>query len=204
MAFLLFLVVLWNLNTDSFGELDLQKTRMQAEKISQELHGILEQNTGKQQLEKAYKTTSCSSVTKEKPDTFLRGLVLSIEKRFNDTQTALLHSKVSVSSHGTGNITQGKVETSVQDCCTNIQRPLPYVARFRAEVNTSVACENIHVSPSYNKTKKKHIFSTFRSNFKVSSAVSWQYFGSSQGNYLQFPSSSRVCNSTNAFDPRFK
>ncbi|XP_048589597.1 VWFA and cache domain-containing protein 1 isoform X2 [Nematostella vectensis] len=182
------------------GHTNTQNCNMQllASQVSAQLHATFESNLHAAKLQTLYQNVEFSNAPSTNPHDILQAIARGIEHKFNETINALLNAKTALTNTGASN-------TRIIECCA-----MPAIARanysyrFRAMLNTSVACKTRNPKDSGIIQGENSLVKTFRNNLVDSSVISWQYFGTSTGNYLQFPASGKVCNGSSSFDPRFQ
>ena len=166
---------------------------IKAKVIARSLHDSFEDNLGFSYLQTLYDSLHC--VKKDlNAKTVLRKLVQPATARLQVFSTAL--QKYNIVAENVSVVT-GK-ENIATDCCRTTSTH--YSDRFHASVDLSSAC----VVNKGNGSLVMELVGGFSKTLNDSSDVLWQYYGSIDGEYLQFPASRRYCNgSSSQFDPRF-
>lgn len=181
------------------------QTNTAAKQIADCLHGVFEKNLGFKHLQKLYDSLSCAN-----QDDDASKLLHSI----TEPATARLNASVRVLKDLSRTLQQVSIETqkvNISRCCCGLNDTSGsshFSDKFRSVVNLSTGC-SITQSPlqsSQNNSRlNNELLNGFTRNFNSSSVVAWQYYGSIDGEYLQYPASTRYCNgNTSNFDPRFK
>lgn len=165
------------------------------------LHKTFEENTGFKHLHKLYDSLSCVSQNNY-GKRLLHNITEPAAARLNTSMTFLqdLSKKVQQLSSKFQRI-------NVTKCCQNSTLPTEFSDRLRSSVDLSKGCSISESSQDSQDSFQLNsaLESGFQENFNESSVVAWQYYGSINGEYLQYPANERYCDgSTSQFDPRFK
>lgn len=170
-----------------------------AGQLADSLHDAFRKNAGIDYLYRLYDSLSCVHQDNH-GKTLLENITKPAVDRLNSTMKFLQD-----------------LERNLQQISSNFQRPnVSYCCQenatsFDERVLSSVDLkQGCTISESYQGTDgdltfNSEVLSGFQKNFNKSSLVSWQYYGSINGEYLQYPSNQRHCDGTSSnFDPRFK
>ena len=165
------------------------------------LHKTFEENTGFNHLHKLYDSLSCVSQNNY-GKRLLHNITEPAAARLNTSMRFLqdLSKKVQQLSSKFQRI-------NVTKCCQNSTFPTQFSDRLRSSVDLTKGCSISESSRDSEDSFKLNsaLESGFQENFNESSVVAWQYYGSINGEYLQYPANERYCDgSTSQFDPRFK
>ena len=166
------------------------------------LHKTFEENTGFDHLHKVYDSLSCVSQNNY-GKRLLHNITEPAAARLN-TSMSFLHDL----SKKMRQLSSKFQRVNVTKCCQNLTLPIEFSDRLRSSVDLTKGCsitESSQDSEDSFKLQSAALVSGFQENFNKSSVVAWQYYGSINGEYLQYPANERYCDgSTSQFDPRFK
>lgn len=182
------------------AEADLLKDKRRIEKwgdqFSREANNVWEKYSGLMHFkhlvnEASYETKSIQGCE------LLKNISIDIDKNLQDVIRSLLLNKLMLESEYR---LQKNTSSKIVDCCSSdvIKR---YDARFGINVNRSKSCA---LSPSKDQFLTSAQEKNYKKNILSTKALTWQYFGSSQGEYHEYPASSRKCHKTKKFDPRLR
>ncbi|XP_068702229.1 VWFA and cache domain-containing protein 1-like isoform X1 [Montipora foliosa] len=192
--------------TVSFSLLLAQWTGTQANLASQLADSFQEafvKNTGFDYLHTVYDSLPCVY-----QDNYGKQLLENITKPARDR----LNTVITFLQNLNENLQHisSKYQLSNVSCCCQGNEPSSLTVfhdRLQSFVNLWKGCT---ISESYQGSQddlrfNSELLNGFRENFNKSVLVSWQYYGSINGEYLQYPSNKRHCegNASN-LDPRFK
>lgn len=183
---------------------DAAQTNTAAKQIADCLHEVFEKNLGFKHLQKLYDSLACA---KQNDDT--SKLLNSI----TEPAAARLNASVRVLKNLSKTLQQVSTETqkvNISRCCRGLNDTSGsshFSDKLRSLVDLSTGCsitkstlQSTDINSRYNE-----LLGGFKRNFNRSSVAAWQYYGSIDGEYLQYPASTRYCNgNTSDFDPRFK
>ncbi|XP_032221259.2 VWFA and cache domain-containing protein 1 [Nematostella vectensis] len=94
--------------------------------------------------------------------------------------------------------------TSRTECCKADTRWLKYDSRFRTKVNLDEMCVIISGAASSNpKQLQDNVLQTMKQNIENNPTLTWQYFGSEEGLYTNYPMI-RDSSSCSSYDPRYR
>ena len=170
-----------------------------AGQLADSLHDAFRKNAGIDYLYRLYDSLSCVH-----QDNYGKTLLENITKpavdRLNSTMKFLQDLERNLQQ-----ISSNFQRSNVSYCCQ--ENATSFDERVLSSVDLKQGCT---ISESYQGTDgdltfNSEVLSGFQKNFNKSSLVSWQYYGSINGEYLQYPSNQRHCDGTSSnFDPRFK
>lgn len=179
-----------------------------ASQLSVCLHKAFQQNTGFDHLNKLY-----DCLPRVSQDTDGRRLLYNITEpaagRLNTSMKFLQNLSKRVAQQLSS--TESAQRVNLTKCCQLNANGLltQFNDRLRSSVDLTKGC-SISESASQNTEEdsfklNSELLKEFQENFNKSSFVVWQYYGSVNGEYLQYPGNTRYCDSsTPQFDPRFK
>ena len=165
------------------------------------LHKTFEENTGFDHLHKLYDSLSCVSQNNNG-----KRLLYNI----NEPAAARLNASMRFLQDLSKKVQQLSAKfqrVNITKCCQNSTFSTEFSDRLRSSVDLTKGC---YISESSEDSEdrfklKTALVSGFQENFNQSSVVAWQYYGSINGEYLQYPANERYCDgNTSQFDPRFK
>lgn len=184
---------------------DAAQTNTAAKQIADCLHEVFEKNLGFKHLQKLYDSLSCAN-----QDVDASKLLHSI----TESASARLNASVRVLKDHSRRLQQVSSETqkvNIVRCCRGLNDTSGsshFSDKLRSLVDLSTGCsitQSSLQSAQNNSRLNNELLNGFKRNFNKSSIVAWQYYGSIDGEYLQYPASTRYCNgNTSNFDPRFK
>lgn len=180
-------------------------TNTAAKQISDSLHEVFEKNVGFKHLQKLYDTLSCANQNVN-ASKLLHSII--------EPAAVRLKASVRVLKDLSRRLQQVSSETqkvNIAGCCRGLNDTSGsshFSDKLRSLVDLSTGCSirQTALQSAQNISRlNNELLSGFKKNFNRSSVVAWQYYGSIDGEYLQYPTSTRYChgNSSN-FDPRFK
>lgn len=182
-----------------------QTNNTAAKQIADCLHEVFEKNLAFKHLQKLYDSLSCAN-----QDVDALKLLYSI----TEPVSVRLNASVRVLKDLSGKLQQVSSETqkvNITKCCRglNVTSGSSYFSdKLRSFVDLTTACsirQSAIQSAQNNSRLNNELLNGFKRNFNKSSVVAWQYYGSIDGEYLQYPASTRYCDgNTSNFDPRFK
>ena len=198
-------MILFNSDLSTLPVIGAAQTSTAAKQIAECLHEVFEKNLGFKHLQKLYDSLSCTN-----QDDDATKLLHSI----TEPAAARLNASVRVLKDLSRRLQQVSTETrkvNISRCCRGLNGTSGsshFNDKLRSLVDLSTGC-SITQSPlqsSQNNSRlNNELLNGFKRNFNRSSVVAWQYYGSIDGEYLQYPASTRYCNgNTSDFDPRFK
>lgn len=179
------------------------QTQSAAKQLADCLHEVFERNLGFNHLQKLYDSLSCAN-----EDTDLSRLLYSITEpaaaRLSVSVSFLkdLVKKVQPLSSETqkGNITSR--------CCRRLNDTngsTHFNDKLRSVVDLTTGCSITQSTLQNSSRLNNELLNGFRKNFNKPPVVAWQYYGSVDGEYVQYPANTRYCDgNTSQFDPRFK
>ncbi|KAL9972842.1 hypothetical protein ACROYT_G019223 [Oculina patagonica] len=181
------------------------QTNAAAKQLADCLHEVLERNLGFNHLQKLYDSLSCAS-----QDIDLSRLLNSI----TEPAAARLNASVKVLKDLSKNVQQLSSETkkaNVTKCCrgrNDSSGSTHFSDKLRSFVDLTAGCsisQSTLQSAQNSSRLNSELLNGFRRNFNKSSVVAWQYYGSIDGEYVQYPADTRYCDgNTSQLDPRFK
>ena len=163
------------------------------------LHDAFRKNAGIDYLHRLYDSLSCVHQDNN-GKTLLENITKPAVDRLNSTMKFLQDLKKNLQQ-----FSSKSQRTNVSYCCQ--ENAKSFDKRVLSSVDLSQGCT---ISESYevtdgDSTFNNEVLSGFQKNFNKSSLVSWHYYGSVNGEYLQYPSNQRHCDGNSSkFDPRFK
>ena len=198
-------MILFNCDLSTSPVTGAAQTNTAAKQIAECLHEVFEKNLGFKHLQKLYDSLSCAN-----QDDDATKLLHSI----TEPAAARLNASERVLKDFSRRLQQVSTETqkvNISGCCRGLNGTSGsshFNDKLRSLVDLSTGC-SITQSPlqsSQNNSRlNNELLNGFKRNFNRSSVVAWQYYGSIDGEYLQYPASTRYCNgNTSDFDPRFK
>ena len=198
-------MILFNSDLSTSPVTGAAKTNAAAKQIADCLHEVFEKNLGFKHLQKLYDSLSCAD-RDDDATTLLHSIT--------EPAAARLNASVRVLKDLSRRLQQVSTETqkvNISRCCRGLNGTSGsshFNDKLRSLVDLSTGC-SITQSPlqsSQNNSRlNNELLNGFKRNFNRSSVVAWQYYGSIDGEYLQYPASTRYCNgNTSDFDPRFK
>ena len=198
-------MILFNSDLSTLPVTGAAQTSTAAKQIAECLHEVFEKNLGFKHLQKLYDSLSCTN-----QDDDATKLLHSI----TEPAAARLNASVRVLKDLSRRLQQVSTETqkvNISRCCRGLNGTSGsshFNDKLRSLVDLSTGC-SITQSPlqsSQNNSRlNNELLNGFKRNLNRSSVVAWQYYGSIDGEYLQYPASTRYCNgNTSDFDPRFK
>lgn len=182
------------------------QTNAAAQQIAHRLHEVFEKNLGFNRLQSLYDSLSCVNQT-----TDVKRLLNSI----TDPAAARLNASVKFLQELSATLHQLSSKThheNVTECCKYLNGTSVttfFSERLRSLVDTTTGCSIKHSALSGERESfilNAELSKRFKDNFKGSPVVAWQYYGSIDGEYVQYPGNTRHCEGTSSaqFDPRFK
>ena len=180
-----------------------------ADQLAVCLHRAFEENTGFDQLHKLYNSLSC--VNRNDPGKhFLHNITEAAAVRLNASKGFLHNLSKTVQQRPRF---RGGNATNYTNCCqeNSTDFSTEFSDRVRFSVDLKKGCSirqysqgSLDSEDSYELNTE--LLSSFQENFDKSPLVAWQYFGSINGEYLQYPANARYCEGTSSqrFDPRFR
>lgn len=181
------------------------QTNAAAKQLADCLHEVFERNLGFNHLQKLYDSLSCAN-----QDIDVSRLLYSITQHAADRlDTSVrvlkdLSKKVRELSWETQNV-------NITKCClgrNETSNATHFSDKLRSFVDLTTGCsirQSTLQSAQNSSRLNSELLKGFRRNFNKSSLVAWQYYGSIDGEYVQYPADTRYCDgSTSQFDPRFK
>ena len=167
------------------------------------LHKAFEENTGFNHLHKVYDSLCCVN-----RDTDARQLLYNVTEPAAARLETSMRLLQDLSKKVQRRTSISHIVNVTQCCQENSNSSLTHFSeRLHSSVDLTRGCsirENSQDSEN-SFTLNSEILNGFQENFNKSSEVAWQYYGSINGEYLQYPANTRHCEgSTSQFDPRFK
>lgn len=179
------------------------QTQAAAKQLADCLHEVFERNLGFNHLQKLYDSLSCAN-----EDIDLSRLLYSITEpaaaRLNVSRSFLKDhvKKVQPLSSETQQV------NSTSTCCRQMNDTngsTHFNDKFRSVVDLTTGCSIAQSTLQESSRLNSELLNGFRRNFNKSPVVAWQYYGSIDGEYVQYPANTRYCDgNTSQFDPRFK
>lgn len=183
------------------------QTNVAAKQIADCMHEVFEINLGFNRLQKLYDSLSCVN-----QDTDIKRLLYSI----TEPAAARLNASVRFLQDLSNKVQKFSSETHhhVNDtqCCRGLNDTSGstiFSDRLRSLVDLTTGCSirQLAFNGSQESFKLNNELSNgFKDNFHKSSVVAWQYYGSVDGEYVQYPANTRYCEGSTSvqLDPRFK
>lgn len=181
------------------------QTNAAAKQLADCLHEVFERNLGFNHLQKLYDSLSCAN-----QDIDVSRLLNSI----TEPAAARLNASVKVLKDLSKKVQQLSSETekvNITKCCrgrNDTSGSTHFSDKLRSIVDLTTGCyirQSTLQSAQNSSRLNSDLLNGFRKNFNKSSVVAWQYYGSIDGEYVQYPADSRYCDgNTSQFDPRFK
>ena len=197
-------MILFNSNLSKSPINGAAQTNTAAKQIADCLHEVFEKNLGFKHLQKLYDSLSCANQEDD---------ASKLLHSMTEPAAARLNASVRVLKDLSRTLQQVSTETkkvNISRCCRGLNDTSGsshFGDKLRSVVDLSTGC-SITQSPlqrAQNSSRYNKLLNGFKRNFNRSSVVAWQYYGSIDGEYLQYPASTRYCNgNTSDFDPRFK
>lgn len=179
-----------------------------ADQLAVCLHRAFEENSGFNQLHKLYNSLSCVN-RNDHGKQFLHNITEAAAVRLNASK-GFLHN-LSKKVQQLSSKFQGGNTTNYTSCCQENSTDFSPVFsdRVRSSVDLRKGCFIRQYSQGPLDSEDSYelnteLLSSFQEMFDKSSLVAWQYFGSINGEYLQYPVNARYCEGSSQFDPRFR
>lgn len=174
-----------------------------ANRLATCLYKVFQQNTGFDMLHKLYKNFSCVARDTDGQQ-LLRNITKHAETRINNSRRFLqgLRERMQLPS-------ADSLQGNVTGCCrenSNVLR-IQFNERVRSFVDLTKGCfiRDSSGTSQDNVEFSSELFGFYEGHFNESETVAWQYYGSIDGEYLQYPANTRYCGGNSLqFDPRFK
>ena len=154
-------------------------------------------------LHKLYKNFSCVARDTDGQQ-LLRNITKHAEARINSSRRFLqgLRERMQLPS-------ADSLQGNVIGCCrenSDVLR-IQFNERVRSFVDLTKGCfiRDSSGTSQDNVEFSSELLSFYEGHFNESETVAWQYYGSIDGEYLQYPANTRYCGGNSLqFDPRFK
>ena len=176
-----------------------------AKRIADCLHKVFEKNLGFKHLQKLYESLSCAHQEVE-ASKLLHSITRPAASRLNASVRLLKDL-----SRRLQQVSSEPQKVNISRCCRGLNDTSGsshFSDKLRSLVDLSTGCsitQSALQSSQNNSRLNNELLDEFKRNFNKSSVVAWQYYGSIDGEYLQYPASTRYCDgNTSNFDPRFK
>ena len=180
-----------------------ENQRNAASQLAVRLHKAFDENTGFYHLHKLYSYLSCVNQNFD-GKRWLHNVTEHAEVRLNTSMRFLQDLKKRVQQ-----LLSNVRRENVTKCCRdNLNATLAqFNDRLLSSVDLTKGCfvgETSEISQD-SVILHSELLNGFQRNFNKSSVVAWQYYGSVNGEYLQYPANTRYCDGSNSqFDPRFR
>ncbi|XP_028405667.1 uncharacterized protein LOC114528242 isoform X2 [Dendronephthya gigantea] len=190
----LFLCLLMSATSEANIRQNIERIEGWAEQLSIKLETILEKNFGLRKFHKLidealFKTTSLQATE------LLDNISIAVDGKLQEVLKTLISNKMFLESELHQ---KHRSYTSAQPCCGS-RSNLRYDARFRSSVDRNSSCVITNGANSYFTSSLEK---NYKTNILSSKTIKWQYFGSSNGSYHQYPSSQQHCLENEIFDPQ--
>lgn len=174
---------------------DEGRVKKWAQQVSREMESVFQKSIGLIKYQRLIDRASYQMMS-SKGSVLLSSISSDADKKLGDALRTLISNKASLETLG-----KDRQAFKIVDCCMSRNISI-YDERFRTYVDRNSSC----VDPSRDTS---HLSSTlvekYKSNVLSSKAIKWQYFGSTNGSYHQYPASGRRCIKEGAiFDPRLR
>ena len=166
-----------------------------AEQLSREVKNVMEKNSGLTKFQSLIDQASYHTFTAQGNE-LLNNISIGVDEKLEDVVRTLISNKLLLESE----FLQKDRSFSTVDCCAS-RGKLRYDARFRNNVETNSSCV---ITPGGNTHLTARLQDNYKRNVLSSKAIKWQYFGSRDGSYHQYPSSEQRCSKQEKFDPRLR
>ena len=181
------------------------QTNTAAKQIADCLHQVFEKNLVFKHLQRLYDSLSCANQDVD-ASKLLHSITEAAAARLNASARVLKDL-----SRRLQQVSSGTQKVNIARCCrvlNDTSGSSQFSNKLRSLVDLSTGCsitQSSLQSAQNNSRLNIEVLNGFKRNFNKSSVVAWQYYGSIDGEYLQYPASTRFCNgNTSNFDPRFK
>lgn len=166
-----------------------------AEQLSFEVNNALEKNFGLATFQNLIKQALCN-INSVHGSEFLNNISVAVDGKLQDVLRTLISNKLVIESES---LQKGRTIKAVS-CCGSSAK-LRDNARFRNNVDRNLSCV---ITTGVNSYLTESLEVNYKRNVVSSKAIKWQYFGSSQGSYHQYPGSEHHCSDEEVFDPRLR
>ena len=181
------------------------QTNTAAKQIADCLHEVFEKNLGFNHLQRLYDSLPCANQEVD-ASKLLHSITEAAAARLNASARVLKDLSRTLQQ-----VSSGTQKVNITRCCRGLNGTsgsYHFSDKLRSPVDLSTGCsitQSSLQSAQNNSRLNNELLNGFKRNFNKSSVVAWQYYGSIDGEYLQYPASIRYCNgNTSDFDPRFK
>jgi hypothetical protein len=165
-----------------------------AEQLSFEVNNVLEKNFGLTIFQSLIDQALYQRISSQGSE-LLNNISIAVDEKLQDVLRTLLSNKVLLETE----LLKDRPFRTV-NCCDR-RGKLRYDARFRSNVDTNSSCVIPHRGNSYLTSRLEE---NYKRNVLSSKAIKWQYFGSNNGSYHQYPRSEHRCAKEEIFDPRLR
>ena len=172
-----------------------KKIEKWAEQFSLEVNNIVNRNSGVAKFQSLVDQASYHTISIQGNE-LLNNISTGIDEKLKDVVRTMISNKLLLESE----FLQNDQSFRTVDCCASRDK-LRYDARFKNNVDTNSSCV---IAPGGNTYLTSSLEDNYKRNVLTSSAIKWQYFGSRNGFYHQYPSSEHLCSKEEKFDPRLR
>ena len=198
-------MILFNSGLSILPTTGAAQTNTAAKQMADRLHEVFEKNLGFKHLQKLYDSLSCVNQDVD-ASKLLHSITDPAAVRFNASVRVLKDLITSLQQ-----VSSETKKVNIASCCRGLNDTsgsFHFSDKLRSLVDLSTGCsirQSALQSAHNNSRLNNELLNGFKRNFNKSLVVAWQYYGSIDGEYLQYPASKRYCDgNTSSFDPRFK
>ncbi|CAB4030977.1 Hypothetical predicted protein [Paramuricea clavata] len=166
-----------------------------AEQLSFEVNNVLEKNFGLTKFQSLIDQALYQRISSQGSE-LLNNISIAVDEKLQDVLRTLISNKVLLE---TELILKDRPFRTV-NCCDR-RGKLRYDASFRSNVDRNSSCV---LPPRGNSYLTSRLEENYKRNVLTSKAIKWQYFGSNNGSYHQYPRSEHRCAKEEIFDPRLR
>ena len=181
------------------GEANIQQNCNRIEKWAKQfsvaVNNVLEKNFGLLEFRNLVDQASYETVSTQGGE-FLNNISNAVDKKLQDILRTLISNKVLLETQ----IFEINRPFRTVNCCGSRDK-LRYDSRFRNNIDRNSSCVILSGGSSYLTSSLEK---NYKRNVLSSNAIKWQYFGSSEGSYHQYPKSEHDCPKQDIFDPRLR
>jgi hypothetical protein len=166
-----------------------------AEQFSVSVNNVLEKNSGLLEYQNLVDQASYRTISTQGSE-FLNNISIAVDRKLQDILRTLISNKVKLEAQ----LLEKDRSFKAVNCCDS-RGKLRYDGRFRDNIDRNSSCVILSRGDSYLTSSLEK---DYKLNVLSSNAIKWQYFGSSNGSYHQYPRSEHHCSKDGTFDPRLR
>ena len=174
---------------------DKNRVENWAEQLSLEINDVLEKNFGLTKFQSLIDQASYHTIATQGSE-LLNNISIAVDRKLRDVLRTLISNKVLLETE----LLQKARPFKTVNCCGS-RGKLRYDARFRENIDRNSSCV---ITSGGNSYLTSSLEESYKRNVLSSKAIKWQYFGSSNGSYHQYPRSEHRCDKEEIFDPRLR